>query len=178
MGKIKVVILGATGSVGQKFIELLTDHPGFEIAELAASERSAGKKYSDAVNWVMQTPLQSKIADMTILPCSTDLNSKLVFSALDSSVAGEIESEFARAGYAVISNARNHRFDPDVPLIIPEVNSDHLEIIKSQKYVGGFIVTNLNCSTIGLVRALKPIHDTFGIEKLNVATVKAIFGAG
>src|SRR3989339_1759432 len=123
--KIKVGILGATGSVGQKFIELLSDHPWFEINELAASERSAGKKYKDAANWIMQTPLKKEYAEKIIKDCVPNLESKIVFSALDANVAGEIEQAFANAGYVVISNARNHRFSTDVPLVIPEVNSDH-----------------------------------------------------
>src|SRR3989339_1106127 len=176
--KIPVGILGATGSVGQKFIELLTDHPWFEIDELAASDKSAGKKYSDAVNWVMQTPLDKKIAEMEVKKCEPTLNSKIVFSALDASVAGTIEEDFAKAGYVVISNARNHRFDPNVPLIIPEVNSDHLEMIKFQKYGDGAIITNPNCSTIGLVLALKPLHENFVIESVNVVTLQAVSGAG
>ena len=142
--KIKVAILGATGSVGQKFIELLTDHPWFEINELAASDRSAGKKYCDAVNWVMQTPLRKEIAEKIVLNCEPNLKSKIVFSALDASVAGSIEEDFAKAGYIVISNARNHRFDENVPLIVPEVNSDHLELVNHQNFGNGAIVTNPN----------------------------------
>lgn len=178
MKKIGVAILGATGSVGQKFLELLSEHPIFEVRELAASEKSAGKKYSDATNWIMQKPLPVRFADMKVKECLPNLNSKIVFSALDASVAGEIEENFAKAGYTVISNARNHRYDPNVPLIIPEVNSDHLEMIKYQKYSGGAIITNPNCSTIGLVLALKPLYDNFGIESVNVVTLQAISGAG
>lgn len=176
--KIKVAILGATGSVGQKFIELLSDHPWFEINELAASEKSAGKKYKDAVNWIMQTPIRNETAEKVIVTCEPNLESKIVFSALDASVAGTIEEEFARAGYLVISNARNHRFNDSVPLIIPEVNSDHLELLRHQKFSKGGIVTNPNCSTIGLVLALKPLVDNFGIDELNVVTMQAISGAG
>lgn len=176
--KIKVAVLGATGSVGQKFIQLLTEHPWFELHELAASERSAGQKYGDAVNWIMSEPLDSKIAEKTIYECKPKLSSKLVFSALDSSVAGYIEEDFANAGYTVISNAKNHRQDIDVPLVIPEVNPDHLDLIKSQKFDGGSIVTNPNCSTIGMVLALKPLYDAFGIEALNVVTLQAISGGG
>ncbi len=176
--KIKVAILGATGSVGQRFIELLSDHPWFEINELAASDRSAGKKYSEAVNWAMQTPLRKDIGDKIILKCEPNLESKITFSALDASVAGEIEENFARAGYAVISNAKNHRMDEHVPLMVPEVNTDHLEMIKHQKFGEGVIVTNPNCSTIGLVLALKPIHEKFGITALNVVTMQAVSGGG
>lgn len=177
--KIKVGILGATGSVGQKFVELLSDHPWFEINELAASERSAGKKYKEAANWIMQSPLKKEFAEMTVKDCKPDLESKIVFSGLDAGVAGEIEQAFANAGYIVISNARNHRFYPDVPLVIPEVNSDHLDLIKEQKFKnGGAIITNPNCSTIGLVLALKPLADAFGLDAVNVVTLQAISGGG
>lgn len=175
--KIPVAVLGATGSVGQKFIELLADHPWFELIEVAASDRSEGKKYSDAVNWILPSPLPEKVKNLIVRKCVPELKSKLVFSALDSSVAGEIESDFAGKGYYVISNARNHRFDDDVPLIIPEVNPDHLEMIKDRAG-GGAIITNPNCSTIGLALALKPLNDKFGIEAVNVATMQAISGAG
>ena len=177
--KIKVGILGATGSVGQKFVELLSDHPWFEINELAASERSAGKKYKEATNWIMQSPLKKEYAEMVVKDCKPDLESKIVFSGLDAGVAGEIEQAFANAGYVVISNARNHRFFPDVPLVIPEVNPTHLDLIKEQKFAnGGAIITNPNCSTIGLVLALKPIADAFGLDAVNVVTLQAISGGG
>ncbi len=176
--KTKVAILGATGSVGQKFIELLIDHPWFEIAELAASERSAGKNYGDATNWVMHTPLPDYIRDMKVVKSDPQLvSSKVIFSAMDASVAGPIEEDFANDGRIVISNARNHRYDSDVPLIIPEVNYNHLDILKIQKYKG-CIITNPNCSTIGLVLALKPLQEKFGIESVNVVTMQAISGAG
>lgn len=175
--KIQVAILGATGSVGQRFIELLINHPWFEVSELAASDRSAGKKYSEATNWIMQTPLPEKFANMIVKKCEPNLESKIAFSGLDASVAGEIESDFAKNGYYVISNARNHRFDEDVPLMIPEVNPDHLDLLKSQNYKGG-IVTNPNCSTIGMVLALKPLHDAFGLEAVNVVTMQAVSGGG
>jgi len=175
--KIPVAILGATGSVGQRFVELLTDHPWFEVTELAASDRSAGKKYSEAANWIMQTPLQEKFANMIVKKCEPNLDAKIVFSGLDASVAGEIETGFAVKGYHVISNARNHRFDDDVPLLIPEVNHDHLKLLSAQKYKG-CIVTNPNCSTIGLALALKPLHERFGLEAVNVVTMQAVSGAG
>ena len=175
--KIPVAILGATGSVGQRFIELLNDHPWFEISELAASDRSAGKKYADAANWIMQTPLPNKFANMIVKKCEPNLEAKIAFSGLDASVAGDIETEFAKNGYYIISNARNHRFDEDVPLMIPEVNPDHLDILKTQNYEGG-IVTNPNCSTIGMVLALKPLHDAFGLEDVNVVTMQAVSGSG
>ncbi|MBA3958044.1 MAG: aspartate-semialdehyde dehydrogenase [Parachlamydiaceae bacterium] len=176
--KISVGILGATGSVGQRFIELLTNHPWFEITALAASERSAGKSYREGTNWLMSTPLSPTIGNMKILPCQPNLPCEWVFSALDSSVAGEIETAFAEAGYIVHSNARNHRMNSDVPLLIPEVNSDHLQLLDSQRYAKGRIITNPNCSTIGLVLALKPLQDAFGIEAVNVVTMQAVSGAG
>lgn len=178
MEKIKVGILGCTGSVGQKFIQLLENHPVFEISEMAASERSAGKTYKDAVKWMMDTPLPVDVQNIVVKKAGETLSSKVLFSSLDASVAGEIESEYAAQGHVVISNAKNHRFDDDVPLVIPEVNSEHLDIIKDKFNGKGFIVTNPNCSTIGLVMALKPLHEKFGIKKLNVVTMQAVSGAG
>lgn len=176
--KIRVAILGATGSVGQKFIELLINHPWFELKELCASDKSAGKKYRDAVDWFLPSPLPESVGEILVQKCEATLKSKVVFSGLDSSVAGEVETEFAKAGYKVISNSKNHRMDEDVPLLIPEVNPDHLDLIKSQKYGEGCIVTNPNCSVIGLVLALKPLVDNFGLEAVNVVTMQAISGAG
>lgn len=175
--KTPVGILGATGSVGQKFVELLADHPWFEIATLAASDRSAGKSYGEAVNWFQASALPKRIAEMTILACEPDLDCRVVFSALDAAVAGEIEEDFARAGQLVFSNARNHRMDPSVPLLVPEVNPDHMELIRKQQHMGR-IITNPNCSTIGLVMALKPLDDLFGVEQVNVVTMQALSGAG
>lgn len=176
--KIPVAVLGATGSVGQKFIELLSNHPWFEIIELCASNKSAGKKYKSAVDWFMKTDLPEKIGEIEVKNCIPNLNSKIVFSGLDSSIAGEIETEFANKGYIVISNSKNHRMDEDVPLLIPEINPDHLELINFQKFGKGCIVTNPNCSVIGLALALKPLLDNFGIEEVNVSTMQAISGAG
>ena len=176
--KIPVAVLGATGSVGQKFIQLLLDHPWFEITELAASESSAGKKYKDAVEWFVSDKVPEKVANIVVKKCEPNLNCKVAFSGLDSSIAGEVEYAFAKNGYKVISNSRNHRMDEDVPLLIPEINPDHIELIKKQKYGEGFIVTNPNCSTIGLTLALKPIIDNFGISDINVVTMQAISGAG
>jgi aspartate-semialdehyde dehydrogenase len=176
--KIPVAVLGATGSVGQKFIELLSNHPWFEITELCASDKSAGKKYRDAVDWFLSSPLPKSVEEIVVQKCEPTLKSKVVFSGLDSSVAGEVETEFAKAGYKVISNSKNHRMDDDVPLLIPEVNPDHLELVKMQNYGDGCIVTNPNCSVIGLVIALKPLLDNFGLEAVNVVTMQAISGAG
>lgn len=176
--KIPVAVLGATGSVGQKFIELLADHPWFEIIELCASAKSAGKKYKHTVDWMLKYELRKDVENILVQKCEPILKSRIVFSGLDSSVAGEIETEFAKNGYVVISNSRNHRMDNDVPLLIPEINPEHIELIKKQKYGEGFIVTNPNCSTIGLALALKPLLDNFGIDSVNVVTMQAISGAG
>jgi aspartate-semialdehyde dehydrogenase len=176
--KIPVGVLGATGSVGQKFIELLSNHPWFEVAEVAASERSSGKPYKEAVNWILSSSLPERIGNLTVKDCIPDLESKIVFSGLDSSVAGGVETDFAKKGYFVVSNSKNHRMDKDVPLLVPEINSDHLELIKIQNYNGGCIVTNPNCSTIGLVLALKPLYDSFGLDTVNVVTMQALSGAG
>jgi len=176
--KIPIAVLGATGSVGQKFIELLANHPWFEIAELCASDKSAGKKYKDAVDWFLPSPHPDKVKEIIVQKCEPRLHATVVFSGLDSNVAGEVETNFAKAGYKVISNSKNHRMDEDVPLLIPEVNPDHLELIKTQNFGGGCIVTNPNCSVIGLVLALKPLLDNFGLEAVNVVTMQAISGAG
>lgn len=176
--KIPVAILGATGSVGQKFVELLKNHPWFEVAELAASDKSANKFYKDAVNWFSSTSLPSAIGNMKVKECKPDLKSKIIFSGLDSSVAGEIETEFAKNGYIIISNSKNHRMDRDVPLLVPEINPEHLSLIKTQKSRKGFIITNPNCSTIGLSLALKPLVDKFGVKDVNVVTMQALSGAG
>lgn len=175
--KIAVGILGATGSVGQKFIELLNGHPWFEITELGASHRSAGKTYKEAANWFQASQLPENIAGMVVKECKPPLNCRIVFSGLDASVAGEIEQEFADAGYIVVSNSKNHRMRDDVPLLIPDVNPSHLELLALQPSEGK-IITNPNCSTIGLVSALKPLDDAFGIEKVHAVTLQALSGAG
>jgi aspartate-semialdehyde dehydrogenase len=176
--RIPVTILGATGAVGQRFIERLARHPWFRIAALCASDRSAGKPYRDAVDWIIPSPIPKNIAGMQVQECTPDGASRIAFSALDSKVAGELEETFAQNGYAVISNARNHRMDPDVPLLIPEVNDDHLQIIRQQRYEAGCILTNPNCSTTGIVMALKPLQDAFGIECVDITTLQAASGAG
>lgn len=179
MQKLKVGILGATGAVGQKFVELLEGHPWFEISSLAASERSTGKPYREAANWIGSTPMPARIAEMHVVPAEPGLDADLVFSGLDASVAGELEAAFARAGYPVISNARNFRMQDDVPLLIPEVNPDHTALIERQEWGGdGFIVTNPNCSTVGLVCALKPLVDRFDVDSVHVVTMQALSGAG
>ena len=179
--KIPVGVLGATGAVGQKFVALLEDHPWFELTELAASDRSAGKSYKEATVWRQYKPIPERLKDTVVKPCEAALDCRVVFSGLDASVAGEIEESFARAGYIVVSNSRNHRMDEDVPLLIPEINPDHLELIKVQRQRRGWsgaIVTNPNCSTIALVMALAPIHQAFGAKRVVVATLQALSGAG
>lgn len=183
MEKVKVGVLGATGVVGQRLVKLLVDHPWFEITELAASERSAGLTYGEIMQerWKLEGEVPEKVASMKVKECVPDLDCKVVFSALDAAVAGPIEQEFAREGYIVISNARNHRMDPDVPLLVPEVNPDHARVIDRQRLrwpKRGFIVTNPNCSTIGLVLALAPLKQAFGLRKVLVTTLQAISGAG
>ncbi len=176
--KIPVAILGATGSVGQRFVEMLSHHPWFEIVFLGASERSVGKSYAAAVNWLMATPLSADIGKLVVQPCSAKSSAVIAFSALDSNVAGTIEKLVAESGCVVISNSSHHRMQADVPLIIPEVNSSHLELLKGQCYGRGKIITNPNCTAIGLTIALKPLYDNFGIDAVHVVTMQAISGAG
>jgi aspartate-semialdehyde dehydrogenase len=180
---MKVGILGATGAVGQKFIRLLQNHPWFTIEALGASERSAGKKYKDAANWVEDVTLPDYVAEMTVSNCKAAefKHVDFVFSGLDASVAGDIEKAFAEAGIPVISNAKNFRMDNTVPLLVPEVNPDHIEIIKSQTFTSdgsGWIVTNPNCVAVPLSLALKPLHDAFGIDTVILTTMQAVSGAG
>ncbi|MEM1093444.1 MAG: aspartate-semialdehyde dehydrogenase [Bacteroidota bacterium] len=178
--KLRVGILGATGAVGQKFVELLDGHPWFEITALAASSRSAGKPYSEAANWIGAKPIPAAVADQVVVLAEPGLDCDFVFSGLDARVAGDLERAFAEAGYPVISNARNYRMQADVPLLIPEVNPDHTALIDRQVWgsAGGYIVTNPNCSTVGLVCALKPLHDAFGLDAVQVTTMQALSGAG
>jgi len=176
--KIAVAVLGATGCVGQKFVQMLSSHPWFEIKALCASERSVGKRYGDAVHWRLPTPLPEEIAQLVVQPCQHPLPCTVVFSGLDSHVAGEIETDFAEQGSLVISNASNHRLDPYVPLIVPEVNADHIALMDMQSFSSGRIVTNPNCSVTGLVLALKPLQDRFGIEVVQVTTLQSLSGAG
>jgi aspartate-semialdehyde dehydrogenase len=178
--KIPVGVLGATGAVGQRFIQLLADHPWFEVAELVASDRSAGKSYREACTWRLPTPLPEAVASMTVRGAEEKLSSPLQFSGLDSSVAGEVEARLASEGHAVITNSRNHRMAADVPLLVPEINSDHLDALAVQrKRTGrGYVVTNPNCSVVGLAMALAPLHRAFGVESCAVATLQALSGAG
>jgi aspartate-semialdehyde dehydrogenase len=180
--KIKVAILGATGMVGQRFVQLLQDHPWFEISALAASERSIGKPYAEAVRWKLDTPIPPRVRDLPVLEPKPDLDAQIVFSGLDASVAGPIEEHFAQAGYVVISNSKNHRMDEDVPLVVPEINPEHLALIERQQarrgYRKGFIVTNPNCSATTLCLALAPLEQAFGIVSVVVTTLQAVSGAG
>jgi aspartate-semialdehyde dehydrogenase len=179
--KLDIGILGATGMVGQRFIQLLENHPWFQITWLAASDRSSGKTYEDAAKWRLDTACPDRIAKMTISPADPAGAPKIIFAALDTDIARDLEPKFAAAGCAVVSNSSAFRMHPNVPLVIPEVNADHLHLIEDQtwrKESGGYIVTNPNCSAIGLVMALKPIEERFGIEQIFVTTMQAVSGAG
>jgi aspartate-semialdehyde dehydrogenase len=179
--RLEIGILGATGMVGQRFIQLLENHPWFEIVWLAASDRSSGKLYGEAAKWRLDTPLPPRIERMIVSPADPAGAPKIIFAALDAAFASEIEPRFAAAGCAVISNSSAFRMAADVPLVIPEVNAPHLRLIEEQasfKSTGGYMVTNPNCSAIGLVLALKPLEERFGIEQIFVTTMQAVSGAG
>src|ERR1035437_2545926 len=179
--KYSIGILGATGMVGQRFIQLLENHPWFEVAWLAASDRSSGKKYGEAAKWRLDTPLPERIARMTVQPADPAGAPKIIFAALDAAFARELEPKFANAGCAVVSNSSAYRMAPNVPPVIPEINAEHLHLIEEQPSraeSGGYMVTNPNCSTIGLVMALKPIEQRFGISEIFVTTMQAVSGAG
>ncbi|MCD6290240.1 MAG: aspartate-semialdehyde dehydrogenase [Anaerolineae bacterium] len=181
MERIRVGVLGATGAVGQRFVQLLDGHPWFELAVLAASGRSAGKRYADACHWILRGDMPETVRDMVLEQIAPGLECDLLFSALPSDIAREIEPALAKAGYAVCSNASAYRMEPDIPLLIPEVNPDHTALIDVQRHRrgwSGFIVTNPNCTTTHLVSALKPIHDAFGLEKVFIVSMQAISGAG
>ncbi|HEX4932801.1 MAG TPA: aspartate-semialdehyde dehydrogenase, partial [Gemmatimonadaceae bacterium] len=169
--KWPVAVLGATGAVGQTFIRLLEGHPWFEVAEVAASERSAGKSYAEATRWIEGT-MPADVAALTVKACDpAEVSSRIVFSALDANVAGEVEGAFARAGALVLSNAKNYRMEADVPLVIPEVNASHLALLPIQRHNRGFaptggIVTNANCAATVATMALAPLHEAFGLDKV------------
>jgi aspartate-semialdehyde dehydrogenase len=179
--KWPVAILGATGAVGQTFIRLLVNHPWFEVAEVAASERSEGKAYSDAARWI-EGEMPDAVAEMIVQPTDVSrITSPIAFSALDSSVAGDVERAFASAGKFVLSNAKNFRMDHDVPLVIPEVNADHLQLLDRQRKERGWkgaIVTNANCAATVAAVALAPLEEKFGIDRLFLTTMQAVSGAG
>ncbi len=180
--KYRVGILGATGTVGQRFVQLLDGHPQFEVSALAASDRSRGKAYAEACSWRLPGEMPEAVRRMEVRPPEPPLDCDLVFSSLPGEMARETEESFARAGYAVISNSSALRMDEDVPLLIPEVNHEHLGLLDAQKssrsLEGGAIVTNPNCSTIMLALALAPLHARFGLEAVAATTLQALSGAG
>jgi aspartate-semialdehyde dehydrogenase len=179
--RIPVAVLGATGSVGQRFVELLEHHPWFELAFVGASPRSAGRPYGDVVRWAQTTPLPARAAELVVQPAeppgALPPGVRLCFSALDADVAGPVEVAWAEAGALVVSNAKSHRMAPDVPLVVPEVNPAHLALLERQSFGRGGIVTNPNCSTIGLLLALAPLRP-FGLVRAHVVTLQALSGAG
>jgi aspartate-semialdehyde dehydrogenase len=179
--KISVGILGATGIVGQRFIQLLENHPWFEVAWLAASDRSEGKRYDEAARWRLKTPIPANVARMVVSPAEPDSAPRIIFAALDAGIAAELEPRFADAGHVVVSNSSALRMHPEVPLVTPEVNPGHLKLVETQSWMRkshGMVVCNANCSAIGLVMALAPIHQRFGLEKVMVTTMQAVSGAG
>jgi len=159
-------------------LSLLEGHPWFRLGSVTASERSAGQLYEEAASWALPTPIPEEVVGMRVRPTGPELGEGLLFSALDASVAGQVETEYAERGHVVVSNARNHRMDEDVPLLVPEVNPDHLDLVARQSFGGGAIITNPNCSTIGMALALAPLHQAFGVKRVNVVTLQAISGAG
>jgi aspartate-semialdehyde dehydrogenase len=179
--KTPVGILGATGIVGQRFVQMLEHHPWFEVAWLAASDRSEGRLYGEAARWRMKTLLPAGVAEMRVSPATPDGAPKVIFAALDASIASELEPRFADAGCAVVSNSSALRMQSDVPLVIPEVNADHVKLLECQSWrrkSKGFVVTNPNCSAIGLVMALAPLQQQFGLETVMAVTMQAVSGAG
>src|SRR5258708_33801996 len=180
--RVRVGILGATGMVGQRFVQMLEKHPEFEITALAASDRSQGKSYGEACTWRLVGDMPAFVRSMVVQPPQPPLDCDVVVSSLPSDVARSSEESFALAGYPVISNASSFRMDADVPLVIPEINSDHLKVLDRQKtergFTSGYIVTNPNCSTIIMALALAPLHAKFGIEAVIATTLQAVSGAG
>jgi aspartate-semialdehyde dehydrogenase len=180
--RYKVGILGATGTVGQRFAQLLEDHPQFEITAMAASDRSAGKTYAEACAWKLPDSIPANVRDIVVQPIEPPLDCEIVFSSLPSNIARETEEAFARAGYPVISNSSSYRMDEDVPLLIPEINGDHTNLIKRQQenrgFAKGFIVTNPNCAVMSFAPPLAALHRKFGVESCVVTTMQAISGAG
>ncbi|MHB1294775.1 MAG: aspartate-semialdehyde dehydrogenase [Anaerolineae bacterium] len=182
MKPIRAGVLGATGAVGQRFIQLLAQNPWFEITALAASERSAGQTYRESCTWRVSADCPATVRDMVVQPCAPGLDCDIAFSALPAETAYDVELQMAAAGYGVFSNASAHRMDADVPLLVPEVNPGHLALVpvqqKARGWRKGFIVTDPNCSTIGLALALKPLQDAFDVRRLVVTTMQALSGAG
>jgi aspartate-semialdehyde dehydrogenase len=180
-GKIPVAVLGATGTVGQRFLELLARHPRFRIAAVTASDRSAGRRYRECCAWRLPDPPPEGLAEMAVRRTEPDLPAEIVFSALDAQTAREVEPRFAEAGFRVFSNASAHRMEPDVPLLVPEINADHLGLLGVQRRVRGWrgaLVTNPNCSAVQLALALAPLHRAFGVERVLLTTMQAVSGAG
>jgi aspartate-semialdehyde dehydrogenase len=180
--QIPVAVLGATGSVGQRFISLLDNHPWFKVVALAASDRSVGQKFSDACRWVLNEPMPDYARDMIVVPATTDaVQAKIVFSALHTEIAKDLEPQFAMAGSAVCSNASTYRRGEDVPLLLPEVNADHIQLVKQQRINHGWsgcLTTNPNCTSTGLTVALKALDDAFGVKKVFAVSLQALSGAG
>src|SRR4026209_1928946 len=180
--QIPVAVLGATGSVGQRFISLLDDHPWFKVVALAASDRSVGQKYSDVARWVLDTPMPRYAKDMIVVPATTEaVQAKIVFSALHNEIAKDLEPQFANVGVAVCSNASSYRRGEDVPLLLPEINADHIHLIKEQRKNRGWsgaLLTNPNCTSTGLPIALKALDEAFGVKKVFAVSMQALSGAG
>lgn len=182
MSKYRVGILGATGTVGQRFCQLLEGHPQFEISALAASDRSVGKPYSEACPWKLSTPMPDSVKEIEVAPITPPLDCDIIFSSLPSGVAREAEEAFARAGYPVISNSSCYRMEEDVPLLIPEINADHLDLIEVQQqkrgFDRGFIITNPNCAVMSFAPPLAALHRAFGVREAAITTLQAVSGAG
>jgi aspartate-semialdehyde dehydrogenase len=180
-GRIPVGVLAATGAVGQRFVQLLAGHPWFDLREVVGSERRAGRPYGQVTDWRLPGGVPEEARELIVRAPEEGLTSPILFSALPADAAGPVEERLARSGHAVFSNARNHRLDPDVPLIVPEINADHAAVLEQQRRKRGWLgtlVTNANCSTIHLVLALKPLQDVFGLEQVMVTTLQALSGAG
>lgn len=176
-----VAIIGATGTVGQKFVRLLAGHPWFEVVAVAASDASAGRRYGDAVRWREPVPMPDRIANLVLQRSAPPLPGRIVFSAIEAELALEIEQSFARAGQLVVTNTKSHRMHPDVPLLIPEANADHVHLLAHQRAARGWsggILANPNCSTAALALALAPLHQAFGVERVFTTTMQAVSGAG
>jgi len=180
--QIPVAVLGATGSVGQRFISLLDQHPWFTVVSLAASDRSVGQKYSDACRWVLNDPMPEYAREMVVVPATPEcIDSKIVFSALHNEIAKDLEPQFAQAGFAVCSNASSYRRGEDVPLLLPEINADHIQLVKVQREQRGWsgcILTNPNCTSTGLTIALKALDEAFGVKRVFAVSLQALSGAG
>ncbi len=182
MSQIPVAVLGATGSVGQRFISLLDHHPWFQVIALAASDRSVGQPYAQACRWILNDPMPEYVRNLVVVPAAPDaMNAKIVFSALPADLAKDLEPQFAQAGFAVCSNASSYRRADDVPLLLPEVNADHIQLVKQQRQQrvwSGCITTNPNCTSTGLTIALKALDDSFGVKKVFAVSMQALSGAG